>query len=513
MNECLIWAALSDKTAVGDSLSAEERLFLRNHRSRCAVCASEASWWDNLGRVLDEPERLTVKPSVPRLPPSRSHFRRFVSRGTWPQRALVAAIATTSAAAAAAAFMWGGASHSSSEAPLLLTSASERPSSLAAVRAPNGARLAFAAGEARVNQRAAVAGERLAAGAVLSVAAGEACLLVPPGVTVCVDEGTELSIETLEAGTRRFRLHKGQAVAHLEPQPAGSSFGFETPAGSVVAKGTVFSLRTAGSTVSLRVHEGVVLNDSGTRKSSYRAPSVALLSHERGPAEVGDQATSDARLVELAKYFTDRSEAALVVTAAAGSSVALGDFQLGGTPISALVQPGKYRMEVSRAGLAPIVEHLALEPGSHLARAYDATAELDSALVSGAAPTPRGTVSESAATLLDRARELRAAGRYAGAGAAYQRLLREHAGSAEARVALVSLGELQLSQLGDAAGALRSFDGYLRAGGALRQEASYGRIRALRRLGRLSDARAATGEFLSRYPQSVQAAALKKDSP
>jgi outer membrane protein assembly factor BamD (BamD/ComL family) len=178
-------------------------------------------------------------------------------------------------------------------------------------------------------------------------------------------------------------------------------------------------------------------------------------------------------------------------------------------PISALVQPGRYRVEVSRVGFAPIIEHLALEPGSRVARAYEATAELNA----GATKAPRGTLSDSAATLLERARELRAAGRYTDASGAYQRLLREHARSAEARVALISLGELQLSQLGDAAGALKSFDGYLRAGGALQQEASYGRIRALRRLGRLSEARAAAGAFLSAYPQSVQAAALKKDLP
>lgn len=511
MNECLTWAALSDKLAVGDSLTAEERLFMRSHPSGCAVCASEVSLWDNLERVLAEPERLTSKPTEQTPQIARSRSRRLLAPGTWQRRTLVAAIAATSAATAAAAITWGDASDSSSAAPRLLASASGRPSSLAPAALPNGARLALAAGDARVNQRAAVAGEQLTTGAVLSVAAGEACLLVPPGVTVCVDEGTELSVETLEAGNRRFRLHKGHAVAHLAPQPVGSSFGFETPAGSVVAKGTVFSLRTDGSTVSLRVHEGVVLNDAGTVTNSYQAPSVALLSHQRGPAEVADQSMSDARLVQLAKYFDDHSNGVLVVAAAAGSSVELAGVQLGVAPLSALIQPGKYRMAVSKAGFAPIVERLAFEPGLRVARAYEATAELNPADGSGASKAARGGSSESAATLLERARELRAAGRYAGAGAAYQRLLREHAGSAEARVALVSLGELQLSQLGDAASALRSFDGYLRGGGALRQEASYGRIRALRRLGRLSEARAAAQTFIGAYPQSVQAAALKKE--
>jgi hypothetical protein len=60
MNECLSWASLSDKSAVVEALSAEERLFLRTHPSVCAACASEMTWWENLGQVLNEPERLTA---------------------------------------------------------------------------------------------------------------------------------------------------------------------------------------------------------------------------------------------------------------------------------------------------------------------------------------------------------------------------------------------------------------------------------------------------------------------
>ena len=80
--------------------------------------------------------------------------------------------------------------------------------------------------------------------------------------------------------------------------------------------------------------------------------------------------------------------------------------------------------------------------------------------------------------------------------------------SAEARASLVSLGELQLSQLAEPAAALRSFDAYLAAGGALAQEARYGRIRALRRLGRADAAREATAAFLRDYPGSAQARTL-----
>lgn len=512
MNDCLDWATLSDKAALGEALTGEQRMFMRRHPGGCPTCASEATLWDNLENVLDEPERLTSQPaSVQRpLAGSRGGFRRLVFGGSKRRRAGLLAAAGASAVAAAGAATW-----SSWNAPLvtgqarLVAAAPTRLGSATPLASAAGAQLALASGETLVNHRAAIAGERLAPGTVVSVGVGQACLLVPPGVSVCLDDGSELSIETLKADARRFRLHSGHAVAHLEPQPAGSSFGFETPAGSVVAKGTVFSLRTDGSTVTLRVHEGVVLNRQGSETSAYQAPSTTQLSHQNGAARSLTEATSDARLVELARYFSDASQGTLVVNGAAGSRLLLDDFYLGLAPLSALVRPGDYRMQVSKAGFASIVERLELKSGAHVVRNYEPT-ELG---VGAAKDGAKRAATPSAAELLERARAFRADGRYREAHAAYQRLLREYSSSAEARVALVSLGELQLSQLADPGGALRSFDAYLRGGGALRQEASYGRIRALRRLGKLSEAQAAAAAFITTYPRSVQAATLRKELP
>lgn len=526
MNECLIWASLSDKAALGEPLTAEERLYLRSHSSGCSACATEASLWEDLGCVLEEPARLTSCPSgFEQSAAATSHGGlRSVPRRVWSSlrhRPLLAATAVISAAAASAALLSWPSEGAVIERGRASVGSSGKPRS--ALTNGLGARMALAAGETSVNGQAASAGQPLAPGAVISVAVGQACVLVPPGVSVCLDQGSELAVEKLDAGVRRFRLQAGHVVAHLDRQPAGASFGFETPAGPVVAKGTVFSLQTDGSTVTLRVHEGTVLNSRGAATSAYQAPSTALLSQER-PVHVSDDVSSaDARLVELAKYFSERSSGTLRVTAATGSGVALDDFPLGMAPISALLRPGSYRMQVSRPGFAPIVERLTLEPGSSLTRAYEATSELGAAADESSAVRRRGFAPHEASAppaavrtpglLLKQARELRAAGRYQEANVVYQRLLREHAASSEARVALVSLGELQLSQLGDASGALRSFEAYLRAGGALRQEAHYGRIRALRQLGRVSEARVATDAFVRDYPNSVQAATLRKEAP
>lgn len=138
----------------------------------------------------------------------------------------------------------------------------------------------------------------------------------------------------------------------------------------------------------------------------------------------------------------------------------------------------------------------------------------------GAAAAPRaGTAREghrgearpgpSADELLRDAQLALAAGRDADASAAYLALLARHPGSPEARVALVSLGRLSLSG-GDPATALGYFERYLASGrGGLGVEARYGRIEALRQLGRESDERAAIDDFLSRHGDSVYAARLR----
>ncbi len=131
-----------------------------------------------------------------------------------------------------------------------------------------------------------------------------------------------------------------------------------------------------------------------------------------------------------------------------------------------------------------------------------------------AAPSPRASVASSAiraapsaAELLDQAQQARSARDYAAAVLAYQQLLRLHPKSGVAPLARISLAQLQLAQ-GDATAALAGFEAYERTGGALSQEAHYGKIRALRALGRAAEERAESERFIVRYPKSPQAAAL-----
>lgn len=132
----------------------------------------------------------------------------------------------------------------------------------------------------------------------------------------------------------------------------------------------------------------------------------------------------------------------------------------------------------------------------------------------GAAPQPEPVAKSTPPlnTLLERAQAHRKAGEHARARATYRLAIRSYPKEKAAKRALVALGDLELNRLGNAKAALASFERYIAKGAdpVLIQEAAYGRIRALRRLGRDDREQTAIEEFLAEYPRSPYQAALKK---
>jgi tetratricopeptide (TPR) repeat protein len=113
--------------------------------------------------------------------------------------------------------------------------------------------------------------------------------------------------------------------------------------------------------------------------------------------------------------------------------------------------------------------------------------------------------------LLGRARALRTQGAFREAADAYRAAYASDPHGAEGRTALVALGGLLLSELNDPAGALTAFDAYLSEHkGALAQEAEFGRIRALRALGRYESEKAAIQSFLVAHPEGPDAQVLRR---
>lgn len=116
-----------------------------------------------------------------------------------------------------------------------------------------------------------------------------------------------------------------------------------------------------------------------------------------------------------------------------------------------------------------------------------------------------------AATLLSQAAAAESAGRTATASRLYLELGRLFPGTREEVAARALHAQLSLDRLGNPAQALALFERYLAAQptGTLAEEARLGRARALERLGRTTDERAAWVELLRAHPRSVHAAAAR----
>jgi hypothetical protein len=496
---CELWASLSDREAVGDWLAPQELDFVSRHVRECDSCRAEAQLFRALRGVLDEPESLTAPLSQPK--PESSRFLHGV-RDFWSQRSRTSVAFCGVAAVAAGLVMW-----LASRGEQAVAARPAGPS-----RVELGARIGFVSGEVFVNGQRPVAGRDLAAGDSLETGEGQACLMSSYGVTVCAGPDTELSVKDLRSPERRLKLESGHVVARLERQQPGTSFGIETRAGAAVAKGTLFAVEASGEDVWVRVHEGTVISGGEGRERPLVAPGSVRLAAGASAGSLSDeQRAYDSRLIRLTEVLTNITPSTLeVMTSPAGAAVTIDDTLLGTTPVSAFLEPGAHHVGVEQAGFSPIAEQVRLREGERLLKSYELVARAESVKAGVDEPERAPAVEpQSAPVLLAEARQHRQNGRFSEARTTYQELLRRYPGSAEARASLVSLGELQLSQLNDARGALTSFDTYLRGGGALAQEARFGRIRALRSLGRHDEERAAIRSYLADYPRSVQAAALR----
>jgi hypothetical protein len=491
---CERWMALADRAALGDPLTADEARFEREHQVRCEECAAESRFWESLGGSLaDDSEPLRT---LDVDPVRGSGHRRFGWKG-WS----LAAGSMVAIAAAAAAVVVGFSSRNSTQELQGSAGPDARVS------------LVLVSGQVDVRGAQAAAGAALRPTDVVRVGQGRACLAYSSGTSACVGRGSELRVVAADSEQRRLSLRAGAVVCQLDKQPTGVRFSVETERGRVTAKGTVFAVEhLPNSEFALRVHRGVVeVELPHGQRSEFRAPASVVLGREIRRGSPGGEAWQrDSHMIEVSSLWAEGAVAPVDIQARPeGSRVTLDGIEVGESPVSTLVGRGDHDIVVSAPGFSPTRDRFVVVGAERVNRSPVLTPQPVEVSEVAQPSAPPVSAVPSPVDLLARARTLRSAGRYREAAAAYQNLVRIYPRSGEARAGLVSLGELQLSQLGNPKAALRSFESYLRGGGSLTQEARYGRIRALSRLGRAATARQSIEAFLRDYPGSVQAKSLR----
>lgn len=450
---CRQWIALADRTALGEPVELDDKDWFERHATHCSRCGNEMEFYQALGGVLNSPDRLDTR--IDTSTDRRSTGKLTSPRGIW----MVAAAAMALGSAIALG-------HNFANRTGLPPPAPSEPV----------VRFASVDGNVQLGNRDVHAGDPWNSADSLRVARGQACLSLDKSVRCCLDGDSEASLVSLSPSLFSIHLKRGRIVSRLQKQPATRRFAIQAATTTVTAKGTAFVVSVdTEQRVSVHLYEGALeIRSADGPVQQLTAPAAAVIEQSLTRLPLSERLrAADAHLLEGSLGTTNHSRASETTAIALDAE--------------------------------PTVRKATSTPTTELGATKWSSASPSSKSAEGKA----GVVSGSARALLAEAQSLRANGRLRRSAATFRQLVKQFPSSSEARVSLVSLGELDLTALGQPQLALRSFDSYLEQPGALAREARFGRIRALRALSRQAEADAAVADFLRLYPNSVQSERLR----
>ena len=494
--ECQPWIDISDREAIGEIVTEEERRFQRAHEATCQACADEAAVWRSLDgasleSVLDARVLEQVLQAV-RAPHAQDEIPLSKLRPSPPRRRIVAG-AIVGACALAAAFAVMARRPHLAPSTVSLSENTPPPAALPSEAPPSGPTTLPPSAEARI-----------------AASSSPTCRMISPGATACLGAGSEVTTARLAGPRRLLDLVRGRVVVSLAPQAPGTSFGVATVAGTVTAVGTIFSVEILGNgdTIARCERGEVVVRAVGN------TPEQRLLAGEQlrlGDLHAATPLTAQDRRrdISLLTYREDRpsrgekpSEVADREERSSARNEKSADTARGSSDSPRAGGEPRVATEPPRGLIEPVPTTMNTPPAATPAPAAPTAQARTADPVS-----PRAPVRD----LLGRARALRTQGAFREAADAYRAAYASDPHGAEGRTALVGLGGLLLSELNDPAGALQAFDNYLgERKGALTQEAEFGRIRALRALGRYQSEKTAIQAFLVAHPEGPDAQVLRR---
>jgi hypothetical protein len=559
-DDCRRAEAVALVEAAGERLSAADREALEAHRAQCPGCRALMAAAELLrdddgegpGAPLDDlATRRMVNDVVEQLArddaqPNTASPARHRPGGLY-RLATAAAVLVLVGAGMAVGVRW----------------LVQRPGGPGSARSPAAqqpvARVHLSAGRVQLDGAPAEVGLAVRSGQTLRVAAGRASLGLPGTAAVLVEGDSALHVDRLAPRTTTLRLERGKLLASVRPRPGRPLFTVITAAGRVEVTGTVFSVEHTPRGVVVAVFRGQVrVRERGRpprlvgrgMQTLMRAASGPLTSADRGvtwPLDAAAQAEAWGRVRVLDLVHAKRAARVTIQSRPAGALVFVDGLLLGQTPVATRLRAGHHRIVLRKVGHRPAEKRLHVAPGADstwdaaLASAFLSqrpriTPQPDSTRTPSQPPRrapragspepgtkrpgvtlptamePTTPAAPTAKDLAQRARQQRNARNWRESARTFAELIRRYPGSGRARTARVSLGLILLDRLGNARGALAQFTAYLAATrvGALAQEASYGRIRALRRLGHRSAEIRALQAFGRLYPRAIQVTNVRR---
>jgi hypothetical protein len=340
----------------------------------------------------------------------------------------------------------------------------------ATVVAAGAPSIRLAAGSAEVGGNAwTEPGRRIGRGEPITAGDEGALFSMDGRIALLARAGSRMRVRT-DADRYNVDLDDGALIANVDPAAHAPGLTVTTPAGRVEVTGTVFAVFSGSTGSIVELFRGSVDVGAGSVRTQLGAGESIEMGGDRLPIDPGR---------------VDR-----VLAGAEG--------------ILAIVQ-GRGSAPLEIGALDGLFEHPGSAPGEvGTAAPVAGTGTAEGRPRSGPQPTAR--------QLLAAARAARKEHDWAGAAQGYRDLVQRFPNAGEAGVALVDLGSIELDRLGQPDAALASFDRYLRANaaGSLAAEASWGRAKTLRALGRAQEERAALAAFVASFPEAFQAVEARR---
>ncbi|MCP4678433.1 MAG: PEGA domain-containing protein [Deltaproteobacteria bacterium] len=514
-------------------IDPDELLFYEQHIASCDECRAEKTILDIIGGQdgtgaldpLDELSRHRLVDELQGRVNQQAAAASLESRGSSrARRYRVAGVVLGLAAAAciALAFTWW------SKAPSGPEQIIEKPAPPSFPTRTVGGRILLVAGEVVSKERPAALGASFGPGDKLTTAHGRAVAGLPTGITLSLGPDTRIESVRHDDETIEVRLEKGRILASVDPGRKGPIFTVVTREGRIEVKGTIFSVIADEKSVTASVLRGEVdLVEQNRRRRLRMSEETALGSSSVDPISenVREKLQGEIKVIEMLEY--DNNSVIDIQSVPKGADVAIDGTVFGMTPLSASIRPGHRQLALSMEGHEGVKELLSAGADTRQSRVFDLTAQ--PAGEPGRLEKPdykkasRPAVRTSAAVssheegsqskqLFQRIKETRSSGNWSATAESYEELIRLYPSSDEARVSLVSLGEIQLEKLGNPSMALEAFNKYLRTSGdgVLAQEALYGKANAHRALGHNQAERDALLEFRERFPRAIQNPRVKR---
>ncbi len=367
-------------------------------------------------------------------------------------------------------------------------------------------------------------GLEIAQGTVVQTGAATLGLAVPGQAWVRARPGTDFTFAKLTDHDLVLDLRAGHLDVHV-PHGQGIDLSVRTPHGQVKVIGTAFALDTAKAKTRLVVVEGTVQVDAGGHQSRVSAGFALSLGAAR-PSMASKSELSSARESLAHEQLVSAGAGGLSVLS--GKEVTVDSVSVGAAPVKLMLALGPHsvsrldpRGRATRSTLVVVSGRESVitdrPPPAPEKVARGQVQPPASVTNAGGTGSPEPSVApvdtspaETTEQLLQQAQEARTQKDWRLAARAYSAIIERHPMSAAAEVARLSLGQLQVDQLGAPGQGQAQCETYIQRNpsGALLAEAELCQIRAFARLGQSANELAAIDSFLARWPNDFNAPRL-----